>query len=381
MPPMNMDDPARASRARMRPSGLLGMLIAITAIELVVAHHKLDLTPIVGIDWNQVGRRLERSVRENEILCFGDSMIRHGVLPRVIQQRTGRRCLSLAVAAGQAPIDYFLLRRALEAGARPTALLVNFKPYLLEIDPMPNVWLYQQLLSFRECWDLAQTTRSDELFSRVVLGRLLPSVRNRTDLRDHLLAAFDGQSRSMRQANRFHLDQWRYHRGSQLTSPNPQFQPADLERAEFQSLFKTPWTPSPVMVAYARRFLQLAAENDIPVFWLMPPYSPEARTRREQRGLETAYTEFALQIQAEFPNLVVLDGRQADYPRSVFVDPSHLDGIGGTTLSAALADVLRTAMESKRTGPRWLELARFRPLDELDPSLIAAKTQLNVRRR
>lgn len=379
---MNADVTPQSPRSRaVHPKGLLGMLAAVVVIELLVARHRLDLTPIVGTDWNQVGRRVAQESNGNDVLCFGDSLMRHGVLPRVVEERTGRRCLSLAVAAGQAPIDYFLLRRALDSGARPSTILVDFKPNLLEVDHVSNVWLYQQLLSVRESWELARVAESEDLFSRIVLGRFLPSIRNRTDLRDQLLAALAGRSASKREGNRYHLHHWRANRGSQLAAPNPRFQAADVDRAEFQALFKTPWSPSPLMTTYVQRFLQLAAQHDIQVFWLMPPLCPEARTRREQSGLEAAYTAFAQSIQAQFPNLIVLDGRRADYPRSVFVDPSHLDAVGGATLSADLGDLLRRPSRTDVPASRWIELSPYRALDDHDPALIAVKTQVGGRRR
>ena len=66
-----------------------------------------------------------------EVLAFGDSMVEFGVLPGVIAERSGLRAINLAVHDGSPAVSYFLLRRALEAGARPRAIVVDFMPHQL----------------------------------------------------------------------------------------------------------------------------------------------------------------------------------------------------------------------------------------------------------
>jgi hypothetical protein len=252
---------------------------------------------------------------------------------------------------------------------------------------MPNVWLYQQLFSLRECWEFAKVASNTQLFSQVLLGRYLPSARGRNDIRGHIVAALEGRSSSWRETNLYHLRNWRVNRGGQVTPSNPGFQAGDTAKSQYQYLYNTPWKPSPVMLTYVRRFLRLAAQHDIQVYWLMPPFCPEARSRREQLGLEAAYTRFAHAIQAQFPNVVVLDGRRTGYPQSVFIDPTHLDGKGGTSLSVDVAEFLLKQRKTDDKAPRWIELSAYRerssdlPLEDLGQSLLAVKSEEDARRR
>ena len=79
-------------------------------------------------DWAYGGRAASRRAPDAEILCFGDSMIKFGMAPRVLEDRLGRRAFNLALYAGSPTASYFLLRRPLESGAKPAAVLVDFQP-------------------------------------------------------------------------------------------------------------------------------------------------------------------------------------------------------------------------------------------------------------
>src|SRR5439155_1142850 len=111
-----------SNRGRI-PWGMLGMLAGVMMIELLVTQHDLAYTPSMSLDWKMSGRRAEREAPKSEILCFGDSLIKLGVAPRIVEAGTGRRCYNLGVMFGVAPSEYFLLRRVLQSGARPSALV------------------------------------------------------------------------------------------------------------------------------------------------------------------------------------------------------------------------------------------------------------------
>src|SRR5690349_13984720 len=108
---------------------MLGMLALVAAAELLVARGAERLTTPVCWDWIQAGRAARREARGCRVLAFGDSLIKCGVAPAVIEGRLGGRAHNLAVGGGLPPADYFLLRRALAAGARPRAVLIGHIPH------------------------------------------------------------------------------------------------------------------------------------------------------------------------------------------------------------------------------------------------------------
>jgi hypothetical protein len=119
------------------------------------------------------------------------------------------------------------------------------------------------------------------------------------------------------------------------------------------------------VASYLGRLFALAGSRGIPVFWLVPPAVPEVLARHERVGTDRAFTRFARQVQARFPNVVVIDGRYAGYPPSVFIDPTHLDCRGAALFTDDLAPIIARYLADASSSPRWVALPRYRdrPLD------------------
>src|SRR5262249_6244938 len=154
-----------------------------------VAAHPPDFRALVSWDRAITNQAAFQASLEADVLCFCDSQSKFGLLPRVIEAQTGRPAFNLAPVSGQAASSYFLLRRALEAGARPKAVLVNFMPRLLQLPLAHNAQQWPELLSPRDALDLCVTARDPDRFAAIMLARLLPSVRNRYQIRTNVLNA------------------------------------------------------------------------------------------------------------------------------------------------------------------------------------------------
>ena len=98
----------------------------MTLVELLVA---------MSIGLFLIGGALYMYSQSKNAYRAGDSLAKLGVAPSLVEARSGRSVYNLAVCAGQAPSSYFLLRRVLDSGARPTAILVDFFPRLLQVPP------------------------------------------------------------------------------------------------------------------------------------------------------------------------------------------------------------------------------------------------------
>jgi hypothetical protein len=259
--------------------------------------------------------------------------------------------------------------------------VVDFKPNMLAGRPEFQLQGWQELASPREVLDLAWSAGSVSLGVKVLLGRALPSLRSRDEVRDALKAAMRGDPPRWASTNRTLLRQWTINRGANLASKNPAFLGKVSEKAH-KNLFSDYWKCHKINARYLERFLDLAGSKGVRVYWLLPPISPELQARRDQSGVDARHTEFVKSVIAHHQNVIVIDGRRAGYDHTVFVDPAHLDGDGAVALSLDLADL----MAQPDVGSGWVSLPSFRrrsagiPLEDVNESQLAVESE-GVRRR
>ena len=355
------------------PGGLLGMLGLLLAIEGFVARNALDFSDPVSLSWRLAARGAREEAPASRVLCIGDSLVKHGVLPRLVEAETGLPTVNLAVARGPAPATYFLLRRALEAGAKPAAVVVDYKPSVLIGNLTYNLRYWQEIASARELWELALESRKGSFLTAVVLGRLLPSYRARLEIRSNLREALRGESPLLGRINRVCARNWRANAGANVATRNPSFR-GEVGPDEHKLLHSHLYYCERINAEYVRRLLALTKARGIPVYWLLPPLSPQLQARREQTGAEAGYLQLASASLTANPHLTILDGRHSGYGPEVFVDATHLDSQGASALSLDVAAVLRRdlgvvggAGVPARPRPRWVDLPRYRDA----PSAIA----------
>jgi hypothetical protein len=363
-----------AGRDRRRgrlPLGLLGMAGLLLAVEGFVARDDVHFATDWSADRRLALRMLRRGAAGCEILCFGDSQIKFGVVPGLIGPPLGKRACNLAVHGGQPAASYFLLRRALEAGASPRALLISTKPFVLSSRPQEHTRPWSELASLRDCLDLGRTTRDAGFFAAIALGRLLPSARARFEIRANVLAALRGEAASTL-AISARLRNWEQNRGAQVV-PEGEFHAVPVERLWFGQ----PWACDPTNARYLERFFALAASRGLPVFWVLAPIQPVAQAESERTGYEGRFLRFVRSWLARFPNVVVLDGRHCGYDESTLVDPFHLNRRGAVALSADVAAAVGRSLADAGAAPRWVQLPAFRgrrersPVEDLSQSIIA----------
>ena len=345
-----MSASARETTRGLVPWGLLGLLVLMLASERYVARRSLDFTRPEYWDWKLSGHAARHKAPKCQVLCFGTSRVQQALVPQVIQERSGLRAWNLSSCWGQAPAYYYLLRRALAAGAKPSAVIVEYHPQCLAGDYWQAVRFWPELLGPREGLDLAWTARDAEFLATTVLAHWFPSIRDRFQIRTNVLAALRGETAGdlawttltiVRNKNK--------NRGALVASKNSKYQ-GDIAIPMAAGFLPESWTCDPVNEVYIRRLLDLAQARGITVYWLIPPVTPALQARREQKGLDALYTQFARGFLDRYANLVVLDAQRSGYGASVFLDPAHLDRLGACTLSADVGDLLRARAGSEPGG-------------------------------
>lgn len=366
------------------PWGLVGMAVLILAGEGFVARHELWFSTRITAAWRFSARVANRGSKGAELLCFGDSLVKLGVLPRVLEHGLGRSVYNLAAPGGQAPSSYYLLSRALASRTNaPKAIIVDFHPNLLAVAPRSSGPLWPELMDLRECLDLSINARDPRLLLETTLACLFPTIKNRVEVRAATLAALEGKPRPESAETAAHLRNWRVNLGAQVTPRASKIDDPDESTGHEQM---AGWKPHRANTAFLRRFLDLAADRQIKVFWLLPPTSPAWQGRRDQLNLTAQYTRFARQLQDKYPNLIIIDGHRAGYERSVFRDATHLDRKGALMLSLALVEVVGDHLDGPARGSRWVHLPEYRErsdvvqLEDVDQSRFVLQ-QRNARRR
>ena len=366
-----MSGPVPDRPAGRLPTGLLGMLALALVVETTIAGLRDDLVRPLGESWRFAARAAAVEAPRHPVLCFGDSLVKYGLLPGVIEAEAGASCYNLATSGGTTASAYFLLRRAVESGASPRAIVVDFVALLPTADGPPRVLHYPELATVRDCLDLARTSGDPGFFGAALVAEGLPSARFRFEIRNALHAAFDGRSDSERDSVRSHRRIWARERGAQPTEPGRSRHP--LESRLIDDLAPVAWSCPPTDEAYIDRFLDLAGSIGATTYWLLPPPSPEVGERRRARGSDAAYGRFVRSVAARHPAAVVLDARGSAADAPVHVDHLHLDRRGASALSAEVASVL--AARAAGRGLAWVELPPLsrRLADEAPPAVARSR--------
>jgi hypothetical protein len=367
------------------------MLALIAGAEWFVSRNALSFMNAAELDWMASGWATAKHGARFDILCFGDSMLKFGIAPRVLEAKLGRRVHSFALLDGKPALTYLLFRRAIAAGARPAALIVDFPPEGLNQPPwhlLTNPHWNALLASPREAWELAWNYHDREFFGHLVLARVLPTFRCRGQIRTALLAAFQGQAGPNADNNRPLVRNQRINGGGIVLAKQPSFQ-GEVPPQCVGDLLNPSIVIQPENARYVRRLFRLAAEYNIAVYWLLPPLGSKVIAHRDQSGVHARYNRFVRSMQAQFPNVSVIDARHAGYHDSVFVDPVHLDRDGALALSSAVADVLQDALSHAEPVSRWVELPAYRDhdrhvalrLEDVEQSRLALRQSDQARRR
>jgi hypothetical protein len=357
---LTQDDSARQPHGHRKrsavPWGLLAMLALVWSIERCFERHAFDLDDYMAHVWRFSREAIAGGRANAPVLCFGDSLVKVGVLPGIMEPELGRSAYNLAVFAGQPPSSYFLLRRALDAGHRPQAVVIDFAPNLLMITPKTTAVYWTRLVSLKDWAELMWYAHSPSFAARTAATWLLPSYKNRQPVRQIILASLRGERWAELDERRSLERNLRANLGALAVSTDTH---AAQEPAEDTQRHRV-WKPHPVNARFAKKFVDLATAHGIQIFILIPPATPEWQARREQNGLDAPYTRFIQKLQQGHANVVVIDGRHSGYAGPIFSDPTHLNRAGAISLSHALAERLSGYLPGPSTGPRWAELPAYR---------------------
>ena len=241
----------------------------------------------------------------------------------------------------------------------PSAVIVDFEPNLLRDPPSNKPRMWAELASLKECYELASSLRDVSEFSSMALGRILPSYRDRLEVRGNLMVALQGESSNnvamieMARRNRG------MNRGAILMSKDLGNHQHDI--STWGNPTRVPWKPDAVNDLYARRLLRLALDHKIPVYAALMPLSPGVQAKYERSGLDGRYVEWIEKLQGRFTNFHVLDWRHSNYGPLAFFDALHLNAVGASAVGSSLGDHLKRANQGAMSAERWTKMPAYNP--------------------
>ena len=326
------------------------MVALVIGIEGFIFRHWIDLTDPVSLSWRFSAQAAESEARNCQILCLGDSLVKHGLVPSVIERTSGFRAANLSAARASTVLTYCLLRRALDSGARPAALIINAKPAVLLGGPEFNARPWQEVLDLRDAPEMLQITRNAPFVASTLVGSLVPSLRARLEIQSAVMAAIQGENARIGSINPVLWRNWTVNRGANVASAARAYNgelTAEAERPFYTDIFHV----DPANAEAIERILGLAAARRIPIYWLLCPLSPTLQSRRDQSGADELHERFLKSIVARHPGTVtVLDARRAGYPAAFFADATHLNSRGALALSRTVASAV-AKREASREPP------------------------------
>jgi hypothetical protein len=366
---------ARAFKAL--PLALFGAIWIVWLIEGHIARRQ-DMSTIYAIEWRRTGQApRKKEVVASPILCFGTSLTRFGISPRVLEETLHLPAYNLALSGGQPFPSYLMLQRSLAAGAKPRAILVDFMWMTIGKDHTYNQRLVTELLTLRDCAEFAWAAQDLSFFGQVAAATLIPSYRARQEVRTNIDFALRGWEPPRVPERLLYDRNMTLNRGAlhvPLGKAKVEFDP------DHPVIFQKVWSCSPVSERYIDKFLGLASSHKIPVFWLIPPL-PEATTARlTELGVQPRFLQFVETMRALHPEVIVLDGSNSRYEPSAFFDMIHLDRDGAVVWSASVAAAVKRHLESPQTlAGAWEHLPNYHPdamaarIEDID------KTNANLR--
>jgi hypothetical protein len=372
------------------PWGLIGTIGLILGVEKAVAWYDADLTGTVALNWRHARYAAVSRAPGCEILCLGSSMVKLGIGARIIGAETGKPTYNLAMSAASLPANYFVLRRALKAGARPRAVLIDCldngtEPFQLH----NNLRNYPELLNRRETFDIAWHTGDTDFLAMMLLSRWLPSLKTRFEIRNNALAALRGVSASLKTEGFLARRNWEANGGTSVMPRNLEFEAIHRDES-VQTVSQAPARAGGatrlLSGTYTQRFLDLTAAHGIRVYYVLPPLPPHTQKDWIRSGADQKRVNDASEFQAHYPDLVVLDARCSGYPVTAFIDDVHLNATGASVLSGDVAAIMKQSWSGTGAPRAWVTLPAYHEpvpalrLEDVSQTRLALKAARRRRR-
>ena len=199
------------------PWGLAGMVGLILVIECWVCAELARLRDPVSLSWRfSAGGRRDPEHPAATSSASGTVWSSMGCSRPCSTAASGRRAVNLSAARGPTLLTYFLFRRARR---RRPAVRRDPQRQTRRADRRTGLRrpsTGRKCSRSRESLELLSMTRRVPLMVSILVGRLLPSVRSRLEVRSNLLAALRGEPDPLHAINRVLWRNWTVNEGANV---------------------------------------------------------------------------------------------------------------------------------------------------------------------
>ena len=352
------------------PHGVLGMVLIVIAVENTLAKHSDLITDLMPATWKYSATKAHKDARSAQILCFGSSLVKFGILPKVLQEETGLPAYNLSVYGGRMASSYILLKKSLESGARPKAIVLDCHDGPVSLDKLEeqsealttNRDNWPRLVTLAETIDVASQARDPEFLARSLMAKLLTSLESRAEIRSTVVKSLAGERIEMNPNIVAAIRNWNVNLGTQLMAPSdapPAAAAEELDDPKNDVLKAGDFRDNPLLNASFAKLLKLASAHGIQIFLLLPPLSPGVHIGQDAQGYTVFYNDFCKKALDLDPTLVIVDGRRSGYGWPEFHDKTHLNAEGALTFSHDVGKIIATRLGASSES-RWVKLPRYR---------------------
>ncbi len=273
-------------------------------------------------------RTLSLPPRSPDVQVMGDSVALEGVvLPTLSTELPGHPFVwTLAKSATGPEFTYFMLQRELAAGLAPKAIVYAPAPHTFGTDRIPL--LVGGFCTWPEIWEVARSGKApmDVLYG--IFCKLSFTLRNREPLGEMLRGKKAGQT----------LNAVSMKEVSAGLRPEMHF-----VAEQIPAVFKNDFSVKPFPKTFFEKFLTLAQERHIPVYWLTPPIVPAIGETRQACHFDQHLIPFLEDIHQR-DGVQILQAESMVYQDYLFKDFMHLNQEGADKFTKFMADKLAPAL-------------------------------------
>jgi hypothetical protein len=288
------------------------------------------------------GRQRVEQLPAPRVQLMGDSVVAGGVFTGLIgSEELGVR--NDGVQATTPVHTYFMFKSQIENGRRPQYLILAHHPRTFETVRVPA--LIASFARWSEVPDILWTSGGSRDASYGVLTKGSHLLRHRDQLRA-LLTRADTAWLVEPAAKQLSEDERITSYLQQRERPDFRLEAPGTQHIELQ---RRPFVVSKQNDIYFRRLLALARREQIPVYWVHIPVSPQVRELRASQGHDAGLKEYLQQFVTS-GELSVLGAGPLVLPADHFEDWSHVNTAGAIRFSCHIGYLWRTVRTPASTG-------------------------------